>query len=349
MRRRDMSHRDLRHRDLRHAGPSRRGALGGLVAGAASLSLPPLLQPARAADLPVFRIGTLPFGTVQWEVQTITDRGLDRAAGVRVQNVPLASNDAARVAFLSGSVDAIVNDLLFAARLKAEGKPIRFLPFSTKEGALMLPAASPIRGLGDLKGRSIGVAGGPLDKSWLVLRAAAAKDGLDLAREAKPVFGAPPLLAAKVESGELDCGLLYWSACARLAAKGYRQLIGVEELADRLGARGRIAFVGFLFKADAPEAELAGVAKAVRGAESLLADDPATWTTVRPLMEAKDEATFAALKQAFISGIPRKGRAEEIKDASDFFAVMARIGGPALVGEATSLPPDLYVGPAVYG
>ena len=335
--------------------PSRRDALGivvgaagglagGLAGGAALLP-----RRARAGEAPPFRIGTLPFGTVQWEVQTITGHGLDKAAGVRISNVPLASSEAARIAFLSGSVDAIVNDLLFAARLKAEGKAIRFLPFSTKEGALMAKAASPVRGLADLKGRSIGVAGGPLDKSWLVLRAAATKDGIDLAREARPVFGAPPLLAAKVESGELDCGLLYWGACARLAAKGYRQVVGVEELADRLGAHGRIAFVGFLFNEGAPEAELAAVARAVRGAEALLVDDPAAWDPLRPLMEAKDEATFAALKRAFIDGIPRKGRAEEISDAADFFAVMARLGGPALVGDARSLPPDLYVGPAVYG
>ncbi len=316
------------------------------AAGAAALVDPRRL---RAGELPTFRIGTLPYGTVQWEVQTIVDRGLDRAAGVRILNVPLASNEAARVAFLSGSVDAIINDLLFAARLKAEGKAIQFLPFSTKEGALMARASSPIRGLADLKGRSIGVAGGPLDKSWLVLRAAATKEGVDLAREARPVYGAPPLLAAKVESGELDCGLLYWSACARLAAKGYREVVSVEELADRLGARGRIAFVGFLFNDGAPEAELAGVARAVRGGERLLADDPAAWTAVRPLMEAKDEATFDALKRAFIEGIPHKGRAEEIRDASDFFAVMVQLGGTALVGDARSLPADLYVAPAVYG
>ncbi len=328
--------------------PSRRRVLDMLLlGGAAALATPAFAAPTE--DLPVFKVGTLPFGTVQWEVQTIIEHGLDRAAGVRIVNVPLASNDAARVAFLSGSVDAIVNDLLFAARLRTEGKAIRFLPFSTKEGALMVSASSPIRSLDDLRGRSIGVAGGPLDKSWLVLRATASRHGLDLGRDAKPVFGAPPLLAAKVESGELDCGLLYWSACARLAAKGYRQVVSVEQLADELGAHGKIAFVGFLFRDEAPPPVLAGFAKSVRQAETLLASDPAAWNAVRPLMQAKDDATFEALKRAFIDGIPHKGRADEIKDASAFFAAIARIGGPALVGNATSLPESLYVDQAVYG
>ena len=317
-----------------------------LLAGSTALMA---TTPARAADLPVFKVGTLPFGTVQWEIQTIIEHGFDKAAGLRVVNVPLASNDAARIAFLSGSVDAIVNDLLFAARLKAEGKPVRFMPFSTKEGALMAAAASPIKTVADLKGKSIGVAGGPLDKSWLILRAAATKQGLDLTQQARPTFGAPPLLAAKVESGELDCGLLYWSACARLEAKGYRQVVSVEQLADDLGAHGKIAFVGFLFMDPAKQEVLEGFAKAVRQAETVLADQPDAWTQVRPLMAAKDEATFAALKQAFVDGIPHKPRADEIKDAQDFFAVVAKLGGPALVGTATSLPASLYVDQTIYG
>ena len=320
---------------------TRRDVLAGSAALMASM-------PVRAADLPVFRVGTLPFGTVQWEVQTIIEHGFDRAAGLQVVNVPLASNDAARIAFLSGSVDAIVNDLLFAARLKAEGKPVRFMPFSTKEGALMVAAASPIRTVADLRGKSIGVAGGPLDKSWLILRAAATRQGFDLTQQARPTFGAPPLLAAKVESGELDCGLLYWSACARLQAKGYRQVVSVEQLADEIGAHGKIAFVGFLFMDPAQQHVLEGFGKAVRQAEMVLADQPAAWTPVRPMMEARDEATFSALKQAFVDGIPRKPRADEIKDAQDFFSVVAKLGGPALVGTATSLPASLYVDQTIY-
>jgi len=305
---------------------------------------------AWGAGSPAFRVGTLPFGTGQWELATIADNGLDAAAGLKVENVPLASSDAARIAFLSSSVDAIISDLLFAARLKAEGKAIQFLPYSTTEGALMAASASPIRAIADLKGKSIGVAGGPLDKSWLLLRANALRSvDLDLTRDARPVFGAPPLLAAKVESGELDCGLLYWSACARLEAKGFRRVLGVEEIAAALGASGRVALVGFLIGPGVDENILAAFGKAVRRADDLLYSDAKAWTPLRPLMQAPDEATFEALKQAFLRGIPRKPRAAEIADAQAFFAVIAKLGGAALVGEATSLPASLYVDQAVYG
>lgn len=305
---------------------------------------------ARAEEASTFRVGTLPFGAVQWSIQTIIDNGLDKNAGIRVENVPLASNEAARIAFLSGSVDAIVNDLLFAARLKSEGKPILFMPYSSTEGGLMVAAPSPIKAIADLKGKSIGVAGGPLDKSWLLLQAGARREAkLDLTKDARPIFGAPPLLAAKVESGELDCGLLYWSTCARLQAKGYREVFTVEDVASRLGAKGKIALVGFLFKDNAKPQVLEAFGKAVRRAEALLSDNPDAWKAIRPLMQAKDDETFEALKRAFLRGIPRKPRANEIADAQSFFSVVAELGGAPLVGTARTIPDSLYVDQAVFG
>ncbi len=321
---------------------SRRAVLGGAVATLVASSV-------RAEDRPPIRVGTLPFGTAHWVIQTIRDNGLDAAAGVRIENVPLASNEAARIAFLSRSVDTIVNDLLFAARLKAEGKPILFLPYSSTEGGLMVPASSPIKAVADLEGKSIGVAGGPLDKSWLLLRAAAAKQGLDLKAEARAVYGAPPLLAAKLETGELDCGLLYWSACARLQAKGYRQVFTVEDIAATLGARGKVALVGFLLRPEAKIATLKNFAQALHAAEAMLTDKPEAWATIRPLMEAPSDATFDALKGAFVRGVPRKPRGEEIADAQSLYAIVAKLGGPAVVGNAASLPADLYVDQSIYG
>ena len=71
----------------------------------------------------------LPFGTAGWETDTIRRHAFDLANGFRVEEIKLASSEAARIAFLSGAVDTIVTDLLWAARLRAEGHNVRFLPF----------------------------------------------------------------------------------------------------------------------------------------------------------------------------------------------------------------------------
>ena len=328
---------------------SRRSLIAAGVAAVGAGTLAATGQ-TQAASPTTIRAGTLAFGTGHWMLATIIANGFDTALGIKVENTLLASGDAARIAFLGGSVDTIIADILFSARLKSEGKPVRFLPYSTTEGALVAPAASPIRAVADLAGTSIGVAGGPLDKSWLLLRAEALRTaGLDLAKAARPVFGAAPLLGAKVESGELDCGLLYWSTCARLEAKGYRRVVGVEDIEGRLGASGKLALGGYLLKADFDRTALIAFAKALRRTDELLASDPKAWDPLRPLMQAPDEATFDALKAAFIRGIPKKPRDAEIADTQAFYAIVAQLGGPALVGEATTLPADLYVDQVVYG
>ncbi|MFE1601817.1 ABC transporter substrate-binding protein [Methylobacterium sp. ID0610] len=312
----------------------------GLLAAAALWPLP-----LGAAEAGALRVGVLPFGTVSWEAAVIAERRLDAAQGFALETLRLAGNDAARIAFQGDQVDTIVSDLLWAARLRAEGKPVKFLPYSSTEGALMVAAASPIRTVADLAGKRIGVAGGALDKNWLLLKARAEKDGLDLERAARPAFGAPPLLMQKLETGELDAALLYWTFCARLEAKGFRRLIGADEIAGAFGVEGPIALLGYVFDEallQRKAAVVAAFARASRQAKQALLTDEGAWRPVRPLMAAEDEATFATLKRDFLAGIPRRPVAAERADAERLYAVLARLGGERLVGSATALPEGLY-------
>ncbi|KQP28995.1 ABC transporter substrate-binding protein [Methylobacterium sp. Leaf100] len=315
----------------------------GLLATAALLPL--AARPARAAP-PRVSVGSLPFGTVSWEAAVIKARGLDTANGFTLDVVKLAGNDAARIAFQGGQVDTIVGDLLWAARLGNEGRAMRFFPYSTTEGSLMVPGKSPIATLKDLKGKRIGVAGGPLDKNWLLLKAQARDTaGLDLETEATIAFGAPPLLALKLEQGELDAGLLYWTYCARLEPKGFRRIIGSDDIMRAFGATGSMALIGYLLAGETvsakPEA-VAGFTRASKAAKDMLAQDASAWDVVRPLMAAEDEATFEALKRDFLAGIPRRALTAERADGERLYGVLARLGGERLVGAGITLPPDLY-------
>ncbi len=51
----------------------------------------------------------------------------------------------------------------------------------------------------------------------------------------------------KLESGELDAALLYWTFCARLEARGFRRLIGADGIAEAFGVTGPIALLGYVF------------------------------------------------------------------------------------------------------
>ena len=141
----------------------------------------------------MIEIGTLENGTVNWELQTIKDRGFDTANGFTLELLPLAGNPATQVAMQGGEVDAIVSDFLWVAQQRAQGADFTFLPYSTAVGSLVVPADSPVQTLADLKGKKIGIAGGPVDKSWLILRAYARQGHLELVSGAEAVRAVPSL------------------------------------------------------------------------------------------------------------------------------------------------------------
>ena len=205
----------------------------------------------------------------------------------------------------------------------------------------MVPTASPIHAVGDLAGVRLGVAGGPLDKSWLLLQAMARRTaGLDLTSVTKPAYGAPPLLSQKLEAGELDAALLFWTSCARLDAQRFRRVLGVDEIAKALGAEGAISFLGYVFdrvRLGERRAALAPFMTAVTSAKTHLGANEVDWQPLRPLMQAGDEATFAALKRGYIDGMPRRSIAAERA-----YAIIFDGGGAKRRGGATQLPAGLY-------
>src|SRR5712671_2039290 len=201
--------------------------------------------PSRAAE--TIRIAVQKTGTFAWELAVIRAHGLDKQANLSIEVSELASPEAGKIALRSGTADIIVSDWLWVSRERSLGAKLTFYPYSSALGAVMVPASSPIRSLADIRGRKLAVAGGPIDKSWLLLQAQVKQDGIDLKSDATIVYGAPPLLAAKMLDGEMDATINYWNFCAALEAKGFRRLVGIEDLLPKLGAKGRIAMVGYVF------------------------------------------------------------------------------------------------------
>src|SRR5262245_37123344 len=193
------------------------------------------VQPAAAGTI---KLGVLKFGTVNWELDVIKANGFDKAEGLDLQTVDLANTGATTVALQASAVDVIVTDWLWVTRQRADGARFTFVPFSASVGALMLPPNSTIASLADLKDKKLGIAGGPVDKNWLVIRALAQlRYGIDLDTAAEKVFGAPPLLNEEIESGRIDAIINSWNFTAELEAKGYKKLLAVEDAQKELGVQ----------------------------------------------------------------------------------------------------------------
>ncbi len=299
-----------------------------------------------AGALPAVRLGVLQYGTVQWVADVMRRHALDAAHGFRLEGVRLANNEAGRVALMAGAADVVVSDWTMVATQRAAGNRLSFAPFSSALGAIMVPAEAPLHTLADLRGRSLGVAGGPLDKSWLLVRAAAAATaGIDLAAAAHLAYGTPPLLGAKLRQGELDAVLTFWTFAARLEAAGYRQMVGVAECAAALGLPGPLGLVGFVFHEEwalrnRPVAD--GFLAAAEAAERRLADDDTEWQAIRPLMDAPEEALFNSLRRRFRDGIAHPTAEQEQQTAAKVLAILGQQGGRAATGGLAELPPGVF-------
>ena len=111
------------------------------------------------------------YGSVNWELKLIKELSLDKNNGFNLEIVELASKNAAAVALQGGAVDMIVTDWFWVSRQRNEGRLFTFVPHSMAAGGLIVAKDSSIKNEKDLRGKKIGIAGGQVDKGWLIFRA----------------------------------------------------------------------------------------------------------------------------------------------------------------------------------
>jgi NitT/TauT family transport system substrate-binding protein len=298
------------------------------------------------------RIAVQKTGTFSWELAVIRAHGLDKRANLSLEVQQLASPEAGKIALRAGSADIIVTDWLWVSRERALGARLQFYPYSTALGAVMVPPSSPIRTLADLRGRKLAVAGGPIDKSWLLLQASMKRNGIDLKSDSTIVYGAPPLLAAEALQGEVDATLNYWNFCAAMKAKGFRSVANVQDLVTKLGAKGPVAMIGYVFDEEWGKANrdaLARFFQITHKAKEILAASDADWHSIAKLTGAPDAATLRAYRDGYRAGIPHRSVDDEEADARVLYRVLAKVGGRELVGPAPELAPGTFYHPSPGG
>jgi len=328
---------------LRQIRCSARALLAIYTALLASLSI---ATAATATDR--IRIAAQKTGTLAWELEIIKAHGLDKKADLDIQVVELASTEAGKIALRGGSADLIVSDWLWVARERSLGDKLVFYPYTSTLGAVMVPGNSTVGDVADLKGKKLAVAGGPLDKSWLMLQAVARREGIDLRTQASIVYGAPPLLSEKALQRENDATLTFWNFCAELEGKGFKRGIDMEAIEKRLGASGPVAMVGYAFDAGWAARNKSAVARfldVAAKAKDILANSEAEWLRLAPRIGVSDQAGLEIYRRRYSEGIPRRPIRDEERDAAALYRVLVEIGGPELIGPARDLDKGTFYDP----
>ena len=293
------------------------------------------------------RIGILKFGTVNWELDVIKNWQLDKQAKITIEIIPYASKQATLVAFQSGTVDIIVADWIWVSRQRHEDNNFTFIPYSCALGAIMVPQASPIKDIPDLMNKRLGVAGGALDKSWLMLRSyTQALHNFDMLTELSPQYAAPPLLNGQIMHNKIDAVLNFWHYSARLQAQGYRRIHSMQDtITSLLGYQVQLPMLGYVFNRTHAEHNISlyqGFADAIQNARQIMLTDNQEWQRLRPLMKVADDDTFNLLREGYRKGIPTKWSALERASASIIYSILADTGGKKLVGDHTQLAPGTF-------
>ncbi len=304
--------------------------------------------PSAASAAQQLRLALQKTGTGNWEIHVAQAFGLDKEADLELQINELASPEASKIALLGGNADLIISDWLWVARERSNGLKVTFYPYSSAIGALMSKNSS-INAIADLRGKKIGVAGGPLDKSWLLLKAAALRKGVDLEKEATIVYAAPPLIAEKAQQGEIDAVLEYWNFAIDLEAQGFKRVIDLTNIEKELGVKDKVIVTGYVFNEDFAATNPTTLQKffiMTKKARKLIETDDRAWNVVVKYLKNNNPATLDLYRKSFSEASPKKSIAEEQAEVAKIYSILAEIGGEKLVGSTKTLDTNVfYKGP----
>jgi len=298
-----------------------------------------------AAEKTTFHIGVQASGTVDWEMTALQLSPTYESAIFKVDINRLANAEAGKIALQSGSVDMIVTDWIWVSKMRASGADFTFYPYSNSAGALMVPANSPIQKVADLKGKRLGVAGGELDKNWLLLQALAQKEHLNLNKSVTKTFAAPPLINEQIKQNRVDAVLNYWNFAVKLEAQGYRKILDGSGILKGLGIADTVPVIGFVFKqgwAEKNKAALTNFLAASKAARNAICYDDATWQKVLPLTQSDDAKTQAQLRKGYCDGSVENWNENSQQAEQEIYTLLQKVSNKKLTGDAKTIQPGTF-------
>lgn len=298
-----------------------------------------------ASEKTTIRLGILPFGTVNWEITALKSLGLLDTNEYHIEIRPVANPQAGKIALLADSVDMVIADWIWVSRQRNSGFDLSFYPYSNTAGALLVNKQSKITKLQDLKGKRLGIAGGELDKNWLLLLTLAKKQHFDLDQTVGKVFAAPPLLSQQLINNRLDAILTYWHFAARLEAQGFTQLLDGKEILRELGITAPVPPLGYVFKhnwAKQNQNAIIQYFNATNRAKNTICNDENVWQQIIPLTKTNSKDTQKSLRKRYCQGLVTEWGERQQQAAEEIYLLLKNISNGRLTGTSEKLAPNTF-------
>jgi NitT/TauT family transport system substrate-binding protein len=145
-------------------------------------------------------------GTQLFPMWVMQQKGIADRHQLQIEQTKAANVQALYTIVQTGEFQVAFGGWPTNALLRAQGhKIINVYSVSRYTNEVMVPVDSPLKTLADVKGKRIGLFGGPTATTTWFFRLIGVKFlGFDPMKEAKIHFGAPPLLMGMLERGDLD-------------------------------------------------------------------------------------------------------------------------------------------------
>jgi ABC-type nitrate/sulfonate/bicarbonate transport system substrate-binding protein len=281
-----------------------------------------------------------PFGTNSFPPFVIQKFGLDKKYGFTLQVISAATTQAQTTAIQARSADIGLFDWNDVSRMKNAGiKVVGIAPFLIWANTVIVPESSPLRTMGDLKGKKLGLYS-RTNLDWIVMRTVARKDyNIELEKEALIQEGAPNLLRGLLEQNQLDATQMFNSLTPAIVATGkFRVLATVRQLIGQLGLPDTpfLMYTADMNYAAAHPANVRAFLGAYRDAIEILRTDDAVWAERGKELKLEGQALTLFRDEAredMMSSFTKNTEA----DIRKTFEVLLATAGPAIMG-VTQLP-----------
>ena len=178
-----------------------------------------------------FKLGLIP-GAQEFIDFVMENHGLLDQVGLKADKVKSLSPANLHLMVAEEKVDIGFGGFTTMATARSQGKSVIVIGgVFSPVNMVFVRKNSPIHSLKDLKGRKLGVFGGPGSTTFTFLSVLAQKwNGIDLAKETKLVSAPAPLLIEQLSRGEIDAALLGTTETIQMAAQDrFRVLMDLSE------------------------------------------------------------------------------------------------------------------------
>ncbi len=182
---------------------------------------------SQAGAQDVVKVVLMP-GVQLFPIATMEMQGIDKKYNIAIDKKQVVSADALYTTLRSGEVDIGFASWPSTAMFRAKGAPlVNVYPMIRFYNDMLVKKDSPMRSFSDLKGKRIGLFGGPAAGTSTLFRFECIKwFGFDPDKESKVQYGAAPLLRALADKGELDAVFLIDPVSTLMLEKGEYRPIG---------------------------------------------------------------------------------------------------------------------------